>query len=71
MLVILHGAPGATPCETVLDEELITEIVGGDLIAEVLLAIDIRQTCGGLNYSMTIFLTVPNIRIVKWIDVDS
>ena len=70
MLVILHGTPGASPGETVFDEKLVKEIVGGDLITEVLLAIDIRQARGGLNDAMTVFLAITDIRVIKGIDVD-
>ena len=70
MLVILHGTPGATPGETVFDEELVKEIVGGDLVTKVLLAIDIRQARGGLNDAMTVFLAITDIRVIKGIDVD-
>ena len=71
MLVILHGTPGSAPGKTILYEEFVEEIVGGNLIAEVLLAIDIRQACGGLYDTMTVFLTITDIRVIKGVDVDS
>ena len=71
MLIILHRTQGTTPGKTMLDEELVKEIVGGNLIAEVLLAIDIRQARGRLNDTMTVFLTITDIRVIQGIDVDS
>ena len=70
MLVVFHRTPGAAPGETVLDEELVTEIVGGDLITEFLLAIDIRFACGWLDDAMTVFLTITYVGVIKGIDVD-
>ena len=70
MLVVFHGAPGAAPDEAVLDEELVAEIIGGDLVTEVLLAIDIRQARGGLDDAMTVFLTITDVRVVEGIDID-
>ena len=70
MLVVLHGAPGAAPSEAMFDEELVAEIIGGDLVTEVFLAIDIRQARGGLDDAMTVFLTITDVRVVEGIDVD-
>ena len=70
MLVVFHGTPGTAPGEAVFDEELITEVVCGDLITEILLAIDIRHACGWLNDAMTVFFAITNVWVVKGIDVD-
>ena len=70
MLVVFHRTPGAAPGEAVLNEELVTEVVDGDLITEILFAIYIRYTCGWLDNAMTVFLTITNVRVVKGIDVD-
>ena len=70
MLVVFHGTPGAAPGKAVFDEELVAEIFCRNLITEILLAINIRYTCGWLNDAMTVFLSITNVRVVKGIDVD-
>ena len=70
MLIVFDGTPSAAPGETMFDKELITEIISGDLITEVLLAIDIWQTCSWFNDAMPVFFTIPDVRVVERIDVD-
>ena len=70
MLVVFHRTPGAAPGEAVLDEELVTEVVDGDLITEILLTIGIRHASGRLYDAVTVFLTITDVGVIKGIDID-
>ena len=70
MLVVFHRTPGAAPGEAVLNEELVTEVVDGDLITEILLTIGIRHASGRLYDAVTVFLTITYVGVIKGIDID-
>ena len=69
MLVVLHGAPVASPFEAMLDEEAVAEVVLRDLILERLTAVDVGLTRGRLDEQRTVFLPTDT-GIIQRIDVD-
>ena len=71
MLVILHSAPRATPCKTILNEQLITQIASGDFIWEVGFAVTILYGSCWFYYASAVFLAISDVGIVECVDVDS
>ena len=71
MLIILHSAPGATPCKTILHKKLGAQIAGGDFIWEVSLSVTILYGSCRFYYAAAVFLAISDVGIVQSVDVDS
>ena len=69
MLVVLEGAPGASPGETMLEKEPVAEVAGFYFISERARAVGIGLAVGGLHVLRTV-LAVAHIRVIAGIDVD-
>ena len=64
MLVILHSAPGATPCKTILHKKLVAQIAGGNFIWEVGLSVTILYGSCWFYYAAAVFLAISDVGIV-------
>ena len=70
MLVVLDGAPVASPLETVLDEKAVTKIVLRNPIGKLLRTVDIGLACSGLDKYGTVFLPADT-GVIERVDIDS
>ena len=70
MLPVLHGAPGASPGEAVLEEETVEEVALHNLIGEGTGTVGIGNGSGRL-YDATAIAPFTDVRVVEGIDVDS
>ena len=69
MLIVLQGAPAATPAEAMLDEETIAEVARRDLITEASGAVGVWTASLGLHKERAV-LPAAHTGIVQRIDVD-
>ena len=69
VLVVFHGAPGATPGEAMFDEQAVTEVAFFDLVAVLFATVGIRLGVGRFD-DLTAVLTIADIGIVERVDVD-
>ena len=69
MLVVLAGVPVAAPLEAGLSEELVAEVVVGDLVGEVPRSVAVRFSGGGFDEQRAVGEGL-DVGIVKRVDVD-
>ena len=69
MLVVLQRAPRPTPTEAVLSEQTVAEVLPGNLVLELLVAVHIGLACRRLDEQCAILLTL-HAGVVERIDVD-